>query len=278
VRAHDLRTAAAAAALACGGCTVNLYRNVIQPAAPIVEKTQTRAVTASCILDWRGFAPVGWRVWEVRALTDRPPAGCDPPQLLFHPQGVRPEWDSTATSSSEDLVRGAVAETVAEGGKTRQRLHLFTGGASPPPSVIVRTVIVRWRLPRNLPKGDKGDKGDRGDRGETGPPGRDGSRSIGSAETSGETDKARDKSAEDETQRKEKKPSSPLAKAIAPALAGGGLVYGLMAFNLLSPPRRRAAAPGRRPREEGREDTRSPPPAPADLHDPRVRIRSSGFE
>ena len=289
IRGSLLRPAAVLLAAQLGAaCTINNYSNVEQrPPA-----TNGEMPVATCSLDWQAAFPAGWTVERAQAVLAQIPKECGSGDLRVHEAGATAiDWENgTPTPRTDYVVRSTVVERRRLDTGIQTRIHLFTGPApvgclpgaqddSCSPEAA-RLVVLQ---------GDKGDKGDPGDKGDDGEVGR-GLQGIegpqGPKGEQGEPGEPGEGRRADRTGREAAKEdtlgSSKITEILAPAAAGGGIVYALMYLNLLSAPGARLERPVARPPRaadsEPAEEDALAAGAAAGRGDPRVRIGSAGFD
>lgn len=281
-----LRSACALlAGLLAAGCTINNYSNIdLGPPATGEEVP----VAKRCSLDWQGAFPAGWTVERAETFLAQVPEECGPVKLLVHETGAETvDWENgTPTPTAGHVVHRALVERRRVDVGVLTRIHLFTGptpvagcdwpgaqGCRPPD-----VQLIVFDGPKG-PKGDPGDDGEDGKDGEDGAPGRDGDPGPpGEPELGGEDGLPGGSGKAGQEGGQGAPGPTRITEILAPAAAGGGIVYALMYFNLLSTPGARLE-PARLPAgESGPAEEELLTVAGAAAHgDPRVRVGSAGF-
>lgn len=290
-----------AAGLLAGGCTYNYNYRVERPPQP-----ETATPAARCSLVWSGVVPSGWTVRELRGFVDTiPNSGCPAVELKVHRRGLPVDWDSSLGAESSDwIVRSALTQYAEMGKGPLRRIDAFAEPAEPATSDST-TGNGNNRSPQDDGGNDSGSKKQDGSPSTGGPKDGDPPDTPGpvtpevpqppgpnppatppgpNGPPAGEPTEAEPAGARGPAPG----PSAWVARNAAPALVGGGVVYGLVYLNLLGVPAAGRVAPagsagpmrqrgGRREDEAEEAVAAALGGAPREV-DRRVRIRSSGFD
>lgn len=280
--------------LLAGGCTYNR----------IVRSAQVGTETAAyCPLVWAGAGPAGWTVAALRQFVDSLPApGCPRIELMIHRAGAAIDWQRGAQEQVDDWIVRSIITQDSDGTESHSRIHAFAEPPAPKvselpdaeregPVLVILETGPRgprgYRGPRG-PRGLVGLQGDKGDDGEGGPSGPAAPAPDPPDEDSGESGGSRRSAGNGAGP--QSGPTAWIARNAAPAVVGGGIVYGLVYLNVIGVPAAAAAVvPGgysdvlrRRSRRRDEEDSAEADAgafvAPSLIDDRRVRIRSAGFD